>query len=434
MSKFKHTEMSIATTSSLLKLAGEVKPKWIETISRSQSLLNSNTYLTGATEGLKVFSVALETQRLKSIGAISGLNVFQSHMLDVSKFNPQLHNESYTRILSSVAETLSISTPLTIKALNISRIGMLECGTAAVMKTAKILTNMPVSSLQLMETLRPLASLSIESRGKLDGILSTSHLLKAYSSFVLGQHKSIQRDSESTHKRLKMIEIATDMVQDHISSVCDYVIEEEQNDKDDVNDDLQVQKSKTAIQYIPSYLGYALKDDATCDLEEEFQKSMIYKIIAGGKEIVTKIEYINDLYLTKGKKELFTPTNKTFKAVSCLSSAFSVDELTFGTIIDSLYMLLYEGSGEAKRIREVLNDSECNPLWNIKHIRTDFRHDIEHGDEKQYLKKKQLIGAAYKDICGKNKPLKQKDWVTAHCNLFDRVNEFLDLMIEKIAA
>ena len=69
MSKFKHTEMSIATTSSLLKLAGEVKPKWIETISRSQSLLNSNTYLTGATEGLKVFT---ESHKQANFSSVNG--------------------------------------------------------------------------------------------------------------------------------------------------------------------------------------------------------------------------------------------------------------------------------------------------------------------------------------------------------------------------
>jgi hypothetical protein len=170
------------------------------------------------------------------------------------------------------------------------------------------------------------------------------------------------------------------------------------------------------------------KDDY---ITKEFKKSMICKIIKGGKEITSKVEYINDYYLSNGGKELFTPTNKTISAVSCLLTAFSVDDLTFGNVIDSLYMLLYEGSGSAKRICEVLSDSECAPLWDIKHIRTDFRHDVEHGEEKKYLNKKQLIGAAYKDICGKNKPLKQKDWVIAHCNLFVKVNKSFIISIVK---
>ena len=335
-------------------------------------------------------------------------------------------------MLSYTAEILSRFTPLTMQALNISRLGGLERETAAIMKTAKMLTLMPVSSLQLAETLKPIASLSAELQIKADSTLATSQLLKSYSAFVLAQHKSIQRDIDSADKRLKMIEIATDMVQDHISSVCDYVTDKKESSEDIIGSEVQVEKSKTAIQYIPSYLGYALKENSTCDLEEEFQKSMICKIITGGKGIVSKIEYINDYYLSNGKKELFTPTNKTFRAISCLSTAFSVDDTTFGNVIDSLYMLLYEGSGDAKRVLEVLSDSECAPLWDIKHIRTDFRHDIEHGDDKKYLAKMQLIGAAYNGICGKNKPLRQKDWVTAHCNLFIKVNKLLDLMIEKI--
>jgi len=434
MSKIKPTKTVLSQTATALKLSNDIRPKWIETVARNQYFVSSNSYLEGATSSLKAFSTILETQRFTSKGCISGLCTLQKHMLNVAKYNPPVHNASYAKILGSTAETLTRSTPLTMKALNISHLGTLECETATIMKAAKILTHMPVSSLQLAETLKPLASLSSELRIKADAALAASQVLKSYSAFVVGQHKSIQRDIDSTNKRLKMIEIATDMVQDHISSVCDYVVEEKQYSEDNASSEIQVEKSKTAIQYIPSYLGYALKENSTCEREEEFQKSMICKIIKGGKDIAAKIEYINDYYLSNGKKELFTPTNKTFRAISCLSTAFSVDDSTFGNVVDSLYMLLYEGSGDAKRILEVLDDSECASLWNIKHIRTDFRHDIEHGDETKYMKKMQLIGSAYKDICGKNKPLKQKDWVTAHCNLFIKVNELLDLMIEKIAA
>lgn len=114
-------------------------------------------------------------------------------------------------------------------------------------------------------------------------------------------------------------------------------------------------------------------------------------------------------------------------------TSFSTDDKTFGCVVDSLYMLIYEGSGSAKRILEVLSDSECTTLWNIKHIRTDFRHDIEHGDEKKYLAKKQEIGCAYQAICGKLRPLKQKDWVAAHAMLFKHVDEFLQSIIDKLS-
>ena len=101
--------------------------------------------------------------------------------------------------------------------------------------------------------------------------------------------------------------------------------------------------------------------------------------------------------------------------------------------MDSLYMLIYEGSGSANRILEVLNDEACLPLWNIKSLRTDCRHDVEHGSEEQIQKKKREIGETYQSICGKLRPFKQKEWVTAHCNLFVKINNFLDLIIEKLS-
>ena len=121
MSKIKPTTAIIAQTATASKLASDVRPKWIETIARDQPLLNGNAYLVGATSGLKTFSAVLETQKFKSEGCISGLCTLQKHMLNVAKYNPPVHSASYTKMLSSTAEILSRSTPLTMKALNISR-------------------------------------------------------------------------------------------------------------------------------------------------------------------------------------------------------------------------------------------------------------------------------------------------------------------------
>lgn len=434
MQKFKSTKKITTKLADKSKKVYSVKPSWIETINRSQTLLNVNNYHVGALSGVKTLATVLERQQYTMVGCVGALGTLQKHMLNITKFNPKIHSTRYKTMLAATADRLACITPLTMKMLNISRLSVLECETARIIKSTKIVSQIPVSSLQLMDTLKPLTSLSLEVGKKVDGILATSNILKSYCLLIKAQHKGIKQDVDSSNKRLKIIEIATDILQDNISFVCGNISKEGQNSDDVIDSNEQADSSKTAIQYIPSYLGYALKENSTCDLEEEFKKSMICKIITGGKEITSKVEYINDYYLSNGGKELFTPTNKTISAVSCLLTAFSVDDLTFGNVIDSLYMLLYEGSGSAKRICEVLSDSECAPLWDIKHIRTDFRHDVEHGEEKKYLNKKQLIGAAYKDICGKNKPLKQKDWVIAHCNLFVKVNKFLDLIIEKISA
>ena len=133
MAKLKSYTTLIDQTSTTFKIAKNIRPNWIETIARDQRLMNGNTYLVGATSSLKAFSAVLETQRVKSRGGISGLYTLQKHMINVSKYNPPVHNASYTKMISSTSDILSRSTPLTIKALNISRLGASECETAASM-------------------------------------------------------------------------------------------------------------------------------------------------------------------------------------------------------------------------------------------------------------------------------------------------------------
>ena len=48
---------------------------------------------------------------------------------------------------------------------------------------------------------------------------------------------------------------------------------------------------------------------------------------------------------------------------------------------------------------------EYNPIsiyFDIKHLRTDFFHDVEHGKEKQIKAKQEVIVAIYQKYTGKN--------------------------------
>lgn len=58
----------------------------------------------------------------------------------------------------------------------------------------------------------------------------------------------------------------------------------------------------------------------------------------------------------------------------------------------------------ASRFLKILKNEERETLWNIKHLRTDFRHDYEHGKEKDIRNKKKLIADAYQKTCGMQKP------------------------------
>ncbi len=405
------------------------KPEWLEAIERQQRMFDfgapMRSMLTEFSDRLSCFTSNLE---LKGLNA--GLNSF-NHLLDIHTFNPSEHIPAIQAMLSSVADKITACTPRLYETLNLPALNALECETASVLKASEINLPFAMHSLQIADILQGIGSLNVDVLPQIDEVLASSQLVRDYTSLVERQHIQIQKNVEHSATRLKVIEIATGLLQDQIISAAQYA--ENEYDSEDVSEETPLTSARTGIQFIPSYLGYAFKENAKYDLDEEFAKSAVSKIWNSGREIPQKIEYINELCMATGKDSIFKPTSKTYTAVQCLLTSFSADDTTFGCVIDSLYMLLYEGSGSAKRILDVLPDAECTTLWNIKHIRTDFRHDIEHGDEKKYLAKKKLIGCAYQSICGKARPLKQKDWVTAHSTLFEQVDKLLQSIIDKLS-
>ena len=404
-------------------------PAWLEIASKQQRILDPITVM--AAQSLKTSIAALPSQSLFLNGCISGLESLK-HAIDTVNFNPLVHIPDWQKNISSTVSLISASMPNLTKLIDLPRLNAFESETVTALKSAGISAKMTISSLQISETLQSFAGLSADILPKVDMALASSQLLINYSSLVEKQYSHIQKNIANSPKYLKVIELATKVVQDQIVNTGAYFTSE-QFDTDDVFTEEDENNSKTIIQYIPVYLGYALRDDSLYDLEEEYAKSAMGQITEGGKNIVSKIQYINELRMAKGKDYMFKPTNKTYTVVSCLMSSFATDQYTFGNVMDSLYMLIYEGSGSAKRVLEVLTDKECSPLWDIKFLRTDCRHDVEHGSESDIKNKKRKIGEAYKTICGKLRPFMQKEWVSAHCNLFVRVNEFLDLIIDRLS-
>ena len=364
-------------------------------------------------------------------GCTTILNSFK-YTLDTSKIVPGEHLTILQKTIKTFSLELACAMPNLCKTIDLPGICTLECEVANALKNSHSGLAITLPSLQIAEALQTLTALSDSILKNVDATLASTQLISGYSRLVQKQYSKVLKGTNNCEKHLKIVDLATSIVQQQISSVNSFSETEDIEFEDTAHESI-VTSSKSAVQFIPSYLGYAFKEGTTYDLDEEYAKSMICKILSVGKVILEKIEHINEICMATGKEMLFKPTNKAFSIACCLSTSFSIDAVTFGNVVDSLYKIIYEGSGEAKRVLNVLTKEECEILWNIKHLRTDFRHDIEHGKENDYLKKKSLIANAYQDICGKIRPLKQKEWVTAHANLFDKTNDLLDLIIEKLS-
>lgn len=148
-----------------------------------------------------------------------------------------------------------------------------------------------------------------------------------------------------------------------------------------------------------------------------------------GQRIARTVTEINDACRLSGLDQVFPPTNAMLAATSVVSYPRVHDKVSLGSAVDALYILLYEGSGEMKRVLTWVTDETCRPVWILKHLRNSWlRHDSEHGSAGDKARKAKELKAAF-DYLGSNAPPRSSDEYQA---LFERLLEglceFLDAL------
>ena len=105
---------------------------------------------------------------------------------------------------------------------------------------------------------------------------------------------------------------------------------------------------------------------------------------------------INERSVSKVGEDVFKMTNKSARAIAKLKSTCQSDK-DFGELIDSLYFIIYEGTGDCKR----LPSPPPEFAMDIKHLRTHLRHDLDHGNEREAVKKRQRGATLLRKYLGK---------------------------------
>tara|TARA_R100001369_G_scaffold10982_2_gene24332 strand:- start:2148 stop:3686 length:1539 start_codon:yes stop_codon:yes gene_type:complete len=149
-------------------------------------------------------------------------------------------------------------------------------------------------------------------------------------------------------------------------------------------------------------------------------------------EVIEEITEINSIYKGINKVDLFKNTNENLKGSIKISKPV-VDSENFKNLIDSLYKLVYEGSGSLSRVPdELLLDDSI--YFDIKHLRTDFFHDVEHGKEKKIQAKQEVIAKIFKKYTGKNslEELEIGDLIRFQKSLYKNLRTELDTLKTKI--
>jgi hypothetical protein len=137
----------------------------------------------------------------------------------------------------------------------------------------------------------------------------------------------------------------------------------------------------------------------------------------------------NRLCANAGIPEPFPPTSDIIEAVAVIPNLIAVDVATLRELVVHLYKLLYDGSGEAKRLLAQgdaatspsrLSDGECEPLWDLKHLRNYWLvHDHEHGDSHKIREKREELGRFFRRVLGKASPTRSEDFKAIQIALID---------------
>jgi hypothetical protein len=121
------------------------------------------------------------------------------------------------------------------------------------------------------------------------------------------------------------------------------------------------------------------------------------RISSLGDSITTLIDQLNRKHAAKTGEDLFKATNKTALAQSRVRKPIASTE-EYETFIDDFYFLFRESIGQRLQNGFPASFSDVNDL------RTDLRHDVDHGDAGKVRAKRRKIGKTFAKYAGPGRP------------------------------
>jgi hypothetical protein len=140
-------------------------------------------------------------------------------------------------------------------------------------------------------------------------------------------------------------------------------------------------------------------------------------ISALGDSIAQLIEQINKAHAAKTGEDLFKPTTKTTQALLTIRKpARKVAD--YEALIDDLYFLFRESVGTR------LNGAWPPSFAHVNDLRTDLRHDVDHGDASKVRSKRRKAGATFNLYAGGGTPdtIEPVKFAMIHANILGAID------------
>ena len=178
-------------------------------------------------------------------------------------------------------------------------------------------------------------------------------------------------------------------------------------------------------------LSYLYRDSTEEDPVDAFDRSTAATVSTAGKEIIDLVFNINEQAVMEGKVHMFTPTNRTLVSTAKITTTVADSRTNFSEVIDALYFVLYEGSGNANRLTDVMSREDLEPLWLLKKLRTFYRHDLDHGHRSKAKSQHIEIGGVFRQLIGR-RPRRRAEWSAAQVSLYDLSARLLRRVLDAV--
>lgn len=164
------------------------------------------------------------------------------------------------------------------------------------------------------------------------------------------------------------------------------------------------------------------------DVDEAFEKSLpvkINKLAISIMKKLTKIKFIDS--------DIIKQTSNDYDNIGSIVGIIADTEENFLTIINSCYMLFYEGfGGNQHRSIKYIPFDEYPALFDVKQLRLHVVHNIEHGNDLEIHKKKSNIFKVFNKYINKNLPETAKDYKKCQYELYKEINEWLGSLLHNV--
>lgn len=331
--------------------------------------------------------------------------------------------------LEGIKPAMPAMTKNLLLSTNLTALAALEAQTST-LACSKGITQLTSVASQITSITEMLASQSAFVRE----MIAPSSMLSDFQKMAEQTHKTILSEGTLTAWQLGLLDSASFMVDrqvDWASRFCSATYNIESYPQFEEFGDYSPKVN--VIQRLPEELEYEHSKNEDITPSEALEKTPSFQMSERGKELVEKIVNINKTCQRKKLNPIFTYTNATMMAATNLGGTVCTNNGSFGTIIDGLYFFFYENLKHIKQMfsdEAVRNEDIFQCIFRVKDMRTDLRHDYEHGDNIE--KKMNDIAESYSYYTGKVTPTSSNDYIVAQEGLYKDFYKLADHIQEVV--